>query len=313
MKKIMPPYWLCLAGMEKCEISAINAKVHRRPSPLGTDLYGWCAKNTYLAPLMSLGMLSRRGMRGNQLSATFVARLTSPRTAHLEANSVNVCRRAMWPVTVRTLPMSGALPQPMLLRMLLLMCHVWMLLLLRRFRPPLQLPSSSAPISSWASQVNLQNSECVSASEDFRDSSIVSTPQLFSSSGDFAGCETIAPSGSDDLVDHESCGPTCSEVNDVNHKSSTSNSTSATRVLDHGAGDAATQPSCDSINSNDTTCSDVVSVIGVEKDPADISNINKNIDNRVNCINDNNVSVIVVDSGFVLVVLVILFIVLRLL
>ena len=46
------------------------------------------------------------------------------------------------------------------------------------------------------------------------------------------------------------------------------------RVLDHGASDAVTQPSCDSINSNDTTCSDVVIVIGVEKDPTDISNIN---------------------------------------
>ena len=40
--------------------------------------------------------------------------------------------------------------------------------------------SSSAPISRWASQVDLQNSDCVSASEGFRDSSIVSTPQLFS-------------------------------------------------------------------------------------------------------------------------------------
>ena len=87
--------WLCLAGMEKCGISAINAIIHRQPSPLGVDLYGWCAKNIYLAPLMSLGMLSRRGMLGNRLSATFVARLTSPRTARLEANAINVCRRAM--------------------------------------------------------------------------------------------------------------------------------------------------------------------------------------------------------------------------
>ena len=118
--------------------------------------------------------------------------------------------------------------------------------------------SSSAPISSWGSQVDLQNSGCVSASEGLRDSSIVSTPQLFSSSGDTGGCETIVPSDSDDVVDHESCGPTCSKVNDVDDKGRRSNSTSATRVLDHGAGDAATQSSCDSINSNDTTCSDVV-------------------------------------------------------
>ena len=62
---------------------------------------------------------------------------------------------------------------------------------------------------------------------------------------------------------------------------------------------AVTQPSCDSINSNDTTCRNVVSVIEVEKDPVDISNVNKNIDNSITDINDDNVSVIVVDSGFV--------------
>ena len=115
----------------------------------------WCAKNTYLAPLMSLAMLSRHGMRGNQLSVTFVARLTSPRTARLEANVVNVCRRAMWLVTVPTLPMSGVLPQPMLLRMLLLMCHVWMRLLLRRFRPPLQLPLVAGDRKSICTIVNV--------------------------------------------------------------------------------------------------------------------------------------------------------------
>ena len=103
--------------------------------------------------------------------------------------------------------------------------------------------SSSAPISSWVSQVDLQNSDCVSASEGLRDSSIVSMPQLFSISGDTAGCETIAPSGSDDAVDYESCGPTRSKVNDVNDNSSRSNSTSATRVLYHEAGEATTQPS----------------------------------------------------------------------
>ena len=68
--------------------------------------------------------------------------------------------------------------------------------------------------------------------------------------------------------------------------------------MDHGAGDAI-QPSCDSINGNDTASSDVVSLMGVEKDPA-ISKITKNIDNSVNDSSDNNVSVIVVDSGVVL-------------
>ena len=118
--------------------------------------------------------------------------------------------------------------------------------------------SSSAPSSSSASQVDLQNSECVSASKDLRHSSTISTQQIFSSYGGTAGCEILAPSGSDDVVDHESCGPTRAKVNDVNDKSSRSNSTSATRVLDHDAGDASTQPSCDSINSDDTTCWDIV-------------------------------------------------------
>ena len=62
--------------------------------------------------------------------------------------------------------------------------------------------SSSAPIGSWGSQVDLHDSERIPASEGLRDSSIISTPQLFSSSGDTAGCETLAPSGSDDVVDH---------------------------------------------------------------------------------------------------------------
>ena len=142
--------------------------------------------------------------------------------------------------------------------------------------------SSSAPIGSWGSQVDLHNSERASASEGLRDNSIVSTPQLFSSSGDTAGCEAIVPSGADDVVDHESCGQTCFKVNDVNDKS---NSTSAMGALDHGARDAM-QPSC---NSFDTACSDVVSEIGVEKDPTDISNISMNTDNNVNDNNDNDI------------------------
>ena len=101
-------------------------------------------------------------------------------------------------------------------------------------------------------------------------------------------------------MDQESCGPTRSKVNDVNDENSRSNSISAMKVLDHEAGVATTQPSWDSINSNDTTCRDVISVIGVEKDPADISNINKNIDNSVNDSNDNSVNVVAVDSGLVL-------------
>ena len=158
--------------------------------------------------------------------------------------------------------------------------------------------SSSPPFSSWASQVVLHNSECVSAPEALRDSSIASTPQLFPCSGDSAGSETIPPSGSNDVVVHEACGPARSEVNDVNDTSSRSKSKSAKAVLDHGTGDAR-QHSWGSINNNDTASSDVVSVIGVEKDPADIRNVYKNIDNSVNDSSDSIVSVIVVDSGFV--------------
>ena len=88
------------------------------------------------------------------------------------------------------------------------------------------------------------------------------------------------------------------KANNVNDKSSKSNSTRAMRVSDHGARDAM-QPSYNSIDSNHTACSDVVSEIGVEKDPADISNISKNTDNNVNENSDDNVSVIVMDSGFV--------------
>ena len=162
-----------------------------------------------------------------------------------------------------------------------------------------EVPASSSPFfSRWASQVVLHNSECVSAPEALRDSSIAYTPQLFPCSGDTAGSETIRPSGSDNVVVHETCGPARSEVNDVNDTSSRRKSKSATAVLDHGAGDA-TQTSWDSINSNDTASSDVVSVIGVEKDPADISNVNKKIDNSANDSSDSIVSVIVVDSGLV--------------
>ena len=88
--------------------------------------------------------------------------------------------------------------------------------------------SSSVPVGSWVSKVDLCDSERIPASEGLRDSSIISTPQLFSSSGDTAGCETIAPSGSDDVVDHESCDPALCKINNVNDKSSRSNSTSAT-------------------------------------------------------------------------------------
>ena len=128
--------------------------------------------------------------------------------------------------------------------------------------------SSSAPFSSWGSQAHLHNSEYVSASKGLRDGSIVSTPQLFSSSGDTASSETMTPSGSDDVVDHGAPGPAPSSVNDINgtDASSRSKSKSATGALDHGASDAM-QPSCDIISGNDTASRDNVSVTGVKRTP----------------------------------------------
>ena len=70
----------------------------------------------------------------------------------------------------------------------------------------------------------------VDASDGLRDSPIVSTPLLFSGSSDTAGSETIAPSGSDEVVDHGTCGPTRSKVNDVNDTSSRSKTKSSTGV-----------------------------------------------------------------------------------
>ena len=84
-------------------------------------------------------------------------------------------------------------------------------------------------------------------------------------------------------------------VTDINSRSKDK---SATVAIDHAAGDVM-QPSCDSINGNDTTSSDTISVTGVEKDPANISSVHKNIDISVNDSSDNKVSVIMVDFGLV--------------
>ena len=43
-------------------------------------------------------------------------------------------------------------------------------------------------------------------------------------------------------------------------------------------------------NGSDTASSNIVIVFGFEKDPADIGNINKNIDNNVHDLNDNNIN-----------------------
>ena len=67
-------------------------------------------------------------------------------------------------------------------------------------------------------------------------------------------------------------------------------------VIDHAVSDVM-QPSCDGINANDTTSSDTISVTGVEKEPINISSVNKKVDNSINGNSDNKVSVIVMDFG----------------
>lgn len=135
----------------------------------------------------------------SRLSATLVARLTLPRTARLEANA---CGITIWPVTVWTLP------------------NIWHTIPANAVSgmdaTEGVLASSSAPISSWGSQTDLHNSECVSASDGLRDSTIVSRPQLFSSFG--------VTAGSDDVVDHEASGPAHSSVNDINDTDTSSRS-----------------------------------------------------------------------------------------
>ena len=143
----------------------------------------------------------------------------------------------MWPVTVSILPTFGALPQPMLL----LMCQVWLLLLLRRFRPTFQLPLVAGDLKSICKIVDvfLPLKVLETLPWSLRHSSLLALVTLPS-------VKPIVPPDSDELVDHESCGLTCSKVNVVDDKSSKSNSTSGTRGLDHGTGDAAKTPSCDS-------------------------------------------------------------------
>ena len=78
------------------------------------------------------------------------------------------------------------------------------------------------------------------------------------------------------------------EIN-ITHVNSRTKDKSATGAIDDAAS-VVTQPSFDSVNGNDTASSDVVIVFGVEKNPADIGNINMNIDNSVNDSNDNNIN-----------------------
>ena len=57
-----------------------------------------------------------------------------------------------------------------------------------------------------------------------------------------------------------------------------------------GAGEISTIHVNGKTKGNDTASGNVVIVFGVEKDPAPIGNITKNIDNSVNDSNDNNIN-----------------------
>ena len=57
------------------------------------------------------------------------------------------------------------------------------------------------------------------------------------------------------------------------------------------------QPNCVEINGNDTGSNDTISVTEVEKDPVNISSVNKNVDNSMNDNSDNKISVIIMDFG----------------
>ena len=154
--------------------------------------------------------------------------------------------------------------------------------------------SFSAPIGSWGSQVDLRDSERNSASEGLRNGPVVSTPQLFSSSGEPSGSDAVVPSSSGDNVGHGAAGPAFSRgVNAINVSDTVSRSESrgVTGAIDYNA-------SGHSRNGNDTASSDTVSVTGVEKDPVG-SSTNNGINNSVSNNSDNNVCVTVVDSGFV--------------
>ena len=88
------------------------------------------------------------------------------------------------------------------------------------------------------------------------------------------------------LNDLHDSAKSAGEINNKHVKSRTKDK-SATGAIDHAASDV-TQPSFDSVNGNDTASGDAVIVFELEKDHADIGNINKNIDNSVNDSNNNN-------------------------
>ena len=57
------------------------------------------------------------------------------------------------------------------------------------------------------------------------------------------------------------------------------------------------QPSCVEMNGNDTASNDTISVTEVEKDPVNVSSVNKKIDNSMNNNSDNKIRVTIMDFG----------------
>ena len=57
------------------------------------------------------------------------------------------------------------------------------------------------------------------------------------------------------------------------------------------------RPNCVEMNGNDTASNNTISATEVEKDPVNISSINKNVDNSMNDNTDNKISVIIMDFG----------------
>ena len=71
---------------------------------------------------------------------------------------------------------------------------------------------------------------------------------------------------------------------------------SAVGVIDHAVSNVK-QPNCVEINGNDTASNETISVTEVEKDPVNISSVNKNVDNSMNDNSDNKISVMIIDFG----------------
>ena len=71
---------------------------------------------------------------------------------------------------------------------------------------------------------------------------------------------------------------------------------SAIGVIDHAVSDVM-QLNCVEMNGNDTASNDTIRVTEVEKDPVNISSVNKKVDNSMNDNSDDKIRVIIIDFG----------------